>query len=328
MVKVSIVIINYNGGDLTPRCLQALGRQTFRDFEVVLVDNASTDGSLALVDRSQPVLTVLESSVNTGFAGGNNLGAASAKGEWLVLLNNDAFPDPDWLEQLLKAAEEHPRFDFFTSRQYCYNEPWLLDGTGDMLATNGRAWRRDYRVLATQGSQEPGEVFSACGAAVMFRKSDFDAVGGFDESFFCHFEDVDLSFRLRLMGKRCLYVPQAVVYHIGSATVGGERSAFAIYQGMRNGVWCYVKCMPAGLLWKNLPRFVLKNLLDLYHHAVIGYGRVALKAKWHAVKGLPGVIKKRRALQSARVARTEDIATWVIRDPGHPKDEEAEVLHA
>ncbi len=317
MPKVSIIIINFNGGALNNQCLAALDRQTFRDFEIILVDNASTDGSLATVDCSRPNLTVIPSPTNTGFAGGNNLGAKSAQGAWLALLNNDAFPDPDWLEHLVKAAEAHPEFDFFSSRQYCFNAPHLMDGTGDMLATNGRAWRRDYHVPAWRATNISGEVFGACAAAAMYRRSDFEATGGFDEDFFCHFEDVDLAFRLRLIGKRCFYANEAVVYHIGSATAGGEDSDFAVYQGMRNAVWTYAKCMPRGLLLKNLHRHLLRNARELYYALRTGKGRVALRAKFHALKALPKMLRKRRAIQLARTVADADIAAWLLRDPGH-----------
>lgn len=299
MPIISVIIVNYNGKNLLPRCLRALDRQTFQDFEVIIVDNGSTDGSLELIDREQAGLTVLELGRNTGFAGANNRGAEIAKGEWLALLNSDAFPDPDWLEQLMIAAERHPDA-FFSSHQYCYHTPEIMDGTGDMLAPSGRAWRRDYQAPETLATNHTDEVFGACAAASLYRRNHFEEVGGFDEDYFCHFEDVDLSFRLRLAGYHCIHAVHAVVYHVGSATAGGELSNFALYQGFRNSVWTYVKCMPGPLLRRYWWRHVMQNLREIRTGFVLGKGRVVLRSKRDALMRLPRMIRKRKAIQASR----------------------------
>src|SRR6185436_1800580 len=148
--------------------------------------------------------------------------------------------------------QENPKFTFFSSRQIQYNRPELLDGAGDEYHVSGLAWRRYYNHIEKEYGIKPEEVFGACAAASLYLREDFLKVGGFDEGYFSYFEDVDLSFRLRLVGRRCLYVPAAVVCHVGSAS-SGKVSDFVIYHGHRNLVWGYFKNMPALLFWAYLP---------------------------------------------------------------------------
>jgi GT2 family glycosyltransferase len=144
-------------------------------------------------------------------------------------------------------------------------------------------------------------VFSACAAAALYRRDAFEAVGGFDEDFFCYLEDVDLGFRLRLAGHRCTYVPDAVVHHVGSATTVKD-SDFAVYHGHRNLVWAYVKNMPGRLFWLFLPQHIAANLYIVVRYAIEGRWRVVMKAKWDAIQGIPRMWKKRRAIQAQRIA--------------------------
>ena len=311
---ISIIIINYNGGDLTQRCLNSLKQQSFQDFEVIVVDNGSTDGSLSITDTSDAYVTLLELGRNTGFAFSNNRGAELAKGEWLILLNNDAFPESDWLQTLVETQKQQPEFSFFSSHQINYHHPELLDGTGDMYAVNGRAWRRDYNTPAAQNSRASGEVFGACAAAAMYKKSAFEQVGAFDEDYFCHFEDVDLAFRLRLAGYRCLYVAEAKVHHIGSATAGGEQGDFALYQGNRNSVWTYFKCMPLKMLIKYLPKHLHLNYLEIKNGIAIGKRGTIFKSKRDALLGLFKVLVfKRRKVQKLRQVSYAELEKWMGR---------------
>ena len=171
---------------------------------------------------------------------------------WIVLLNPDAFPEPDWLECLVAAAERHSEFSFFGCRMLLADTPELLDGTGDVHHVSGMCWRRDYRVPTALGVAEADEIFGPCAAAALYSRRALDEVGGFDEAYFCYHEDVDLAFRLRLRGHRCRYVPEAVVRHVSSG-IAGVRSDFATYHGERNLVWTYFKDTPAVLFWSYLP---------------------------------------------------------------------------
>jgi len=298
---ISIVVVSWNSAEYLPRCLDCLATQTFQDFEVILIDNGSDDGGANNLEQKYPQLTlhIERLSSNQGFAQANNLGARIARGRWLALLNADAFAEMDWLEKLLQSANQYPDFSFFSSRQIQSNQPDLLDGSGDEYHVSGLAWRRFYNYQTSKFGLDEQEVFSACGAAAMYLRDDFLEAGGFDESYFSYFEDVDLSFRLRLAGGRCLYVPQAVVHHIGSAS-SGKTSKFAVYHGHRNMVWTFFKDMPGALFWGYLPLHLLMNFLFIASFLLKGRGPTVLQAKLDAFYGLPAIIRKRRQVQSSR----------------------------
>jgi GT2 family glycosyltransferase len=298
---ISIIIVSWNSARQLPRLLDCISSQTIQDFEVILVDNGSLDGGINELEQKYPQLALHIERLpsNLGFALANNRGARLACGTWLALLNADAFPEPNWLENLLKAAQQSTEFSFFSSRQIQANQPELLDGSGDEYHVSGLAWRRFYNYPSEKYGFKEEEVFSACGAAAFYSRDDFLSVGGFDESYFSYFEDVDLSFRLRLAGKRCLYVPQAVVYHIGSAS-SGKLSDFVIYHGHRNLVWTYFKNMPGTLFWYYLPLHLLMNLFFIFSFALKGRGTAILRAKIDAFSRLPDIIRTRRQIQSSR----------------------------
>lgn len=306
--NVSIIILSWNSGRHLPICLSALSNQSFKDFNVVLVDNNSTDNSVDGLkdDWIDFSFVVKKLDANLGFAVANNIGAQLAGGKWIVLLNADAYPEPDWLERLVRAAEENPEYNFFSSRQIQYNAPHLLDGAGDEYHVSGLAWRRFYNHVENAYGLEQTEVFGACAAAAMYRREDFLKVGGFDEDYFSYFEDVDLSFRLRLAGGRCLYVPDAVVHHVGSASTG-KLSDFVVYYGHRNLVWAFIKDMPGSLFWFYLPLHLAMNLFFLVSFIFKGKGRAIFKAKMDAMRGIPSVIKKRKDVQKLRKVSIKEI---------------------
>jgi len=204
--KVSVIIVNWNGKRFLERCLLALMNQTVRPHEIILVDNASTDGSLEIA-RQFPLVRLIALNQNTGFARGNNLAikAASADSEWIALLNPDAFAEPCWLEELLRAAQRNPGFDMFGSKLVNAGNPLLLDGAGDAYHMSGLVWRMGHAKTVSSVTENEGEVFSPCAGAALYRHSALREIGGFDENYFCYVEDVDLGFRLRLAGYRCLY---------------------------------------------------------------------------------------------------------------------------
>lgn len=307
---LSIVIVYWNSAKHLPRCLDCLARQTFRDFEIIIVDNGSSesDSGTQELDRKYPSLALRleQRATNLGFAAGNNIGAQLARGEWLVLLNADAFPEPDWLEKLLAAAQAHPEAASFSSRQLQADRPSVLDGMGDAYHVSGFAWRLGLGYPADRYGLAPAELFSPCAAAAMYRREAFLDAGGFDEDFFSYYEDVDLGFRLQLKGYRCLYVPEAVVHHVGSATFG-VRSDFAFYHSHRNLVWTFMQNMPSGLLWRYLPAHILANLIYVLYYTLLGRGKVLWKAKWDAVSGLSKALHKRRNIQRNLRASNADL---------------------
>jgi GT2 family glycosyltransferase len=298
---VSIVIVTWNSAKYLPCCIESLRHQTLTDFEVIVIDNGSVDDSMANLEENWPILNLHVKRLpnNLGFAAANNIGARLARGQWLALLNADAFPEPDWLEKLIEATEDYPDYSCFSSRQIQANSPELLDGTGDSYHVSGVAWRRNINYPVNQYGLNVEEIFTPCAAAALYLRDAFLEVGGFDEDFFSYFEDVDLGFRLRLHGYRALYVPDAVVHHVGSTTFG-INSDFSLYHSHRNLVWTFFKNMPTGLLLKYLPAHIMVNLSYMLYYTFRGRGRVLWKAKWDAICGLPLIFDKRKEIQKSR----------------------------
>lgn len=311
--RVAVIIVNWNSGELLSLVVQGLMTQTVQGFRLLVVDNASSDDSLTLASNKCSWIETLPQSDNLGFAAANNLAVAAVEGcDWVALLNPDAIPDPRWLENLLSAAAAYPECHFFGSRQMLLGRPGVLDGVGDAYHVCGISWRKGHGTNPTLHTLGNPEIFSPCAAAALYRRDSFLRAGGFDEGFFCYMEDVDLGFRLRLLGHRCLLVPSAVVHHASSATTGGQHSDFAVYHGHRNLVWTFVKDMPGALFWLLLPLHILLNLVTLMRFTVRGQGRVILRAKWDAIKGLPRAWAKRKKIQANRVATVGEI--WRVLD--------------
>jgi GT2 family glycosyltransferase len=307
-MRVAVLIVNWNAGSHLRRCLDALAHQTRSPDHVVVVDNASTDHSLALAAPALGRAEVIRLPHNVGFATANNVAARAADGcDAIALLNPDAFADPGWLNALVAAAERHPEFAAFASQIRLDSTPDYLDGAGDTYHVSGRAWRNGHRTAWSRWPAADVEVFAPCAAAALYRLGPFEEIGGFDERYFCYFEDVDLGFRLRLRGYRCLYVHSAVTWHVSSAS-SGYRSDFAVYHGERNAVWTFVKNMPDALLWLYLPQHLVLNLASLLFYPLRGQGKVVWEAKVDALRSLGPVLKQRRAIQ-----RSRRIGAWQLR---------------
>jgi GT2 family glycosyltransferase len=300
--SVAAVIVSRDGADMLTRCLDALGRQTVQPQTVILVDNGSRDPAFERALAQFPGGHLIRLSCNIGFAAANNIGVETAGNvDWVALLNNDAFPEPDWLETLLRATREHDGCAALAPRILSDRKPDMVDAAGDRYHVSGFAWRRFSGQPKRRFGRTPREIFTASATAVLYRRDVFLQLGGFDEDFFCYFEDVDFGFRLRLAGYRTFYVPSAVVRHIGSATKG-EKSGFALYHGHRNLVWTFVKNMPNPLFTLYLPQHLLFNLASILWYAARGHGKTLMRAKLDAVKRLPAVWKKRKLIQNEREA--------------------------
>jgi GT2 family glycosyltransferase len=298
---VSVIVLNHNGRRWLSGCLDAVAAQAGAPtFETLLVDNRSTDGSPDFVRQEFPAVRVVELDTNLGFAAGNNAGARTARGRFLVFLNNDTIVAADWLARLVAAVDGSSPFAIATSRIVRLDDPSTVDSAGDGYLRAGGAYKHGHGRPA-DGYGVSREVFGACGAAFIVRRDVFDELGGFDESFFMVYEDVDLSYRARLRGYRCWYAADAVVRHAGSATLG-RLSPDAVYYGQRNLEWTWIKNTPARLLWRTLPGHALYSVTGLAHYAKTGRLGPALRGKLAALAGLPTVLRSRRRTQSS--ART------------------------
>lgn len=302
----SILIVNYNGGAYVQKALDSLARQTYRDFEVILIDNASADGSIDDLDSADlPAFTLLAEADNHGYAGGMNRAAARAKGTWLVGLNPDAVASPDWLAEIAAGIGRHPETHLFATAQYSLDDPRLLDGAGDAYLIFGIPWRGGFGRPADELPGE-GECFSPCGAGAVYQRQVFEDAGGFDERFFCFCEDVDLGFRLKLAGERCIFLPRAIIHHVGGG-LSGRTSDVTTYYGYRNRIWAYAKNMPSPLFWLSLPGHVVLSAYLLLRAVMTGRGGVT----WRGMRdGIRDAAEVRRAGKAARQQRR--ISNWAL----------------
>lgn len=286
----SVLIVNYNGGAYVQGALDSLKTQTYRNFEVIVIDNASSDGSADGLDAAGlPAFTLMRETENHGFARGNNLAAKAAHGRWIALLNPDAEAAPDWLENIAEAARQHPEVKNFASAQFMLGDEMKIDGAGDAYSLFGFPWRGGFNHPASAMPSEGGWVFSACGAAAVYDARLFRDLGGFDERFFCYCEDVDLGFRMQLAGEDCLFVRGAVVHHAGGA-ISGRASAFSTYHGTRNRIWTYTKNMPLPLLILTLPGHLALTLYVLARNSFTPRFKPMIRGLMDGISGTHGIV--------------------------------------
>ena len=298
--RVTVVIPNWNGERFLDLCLTSLRKQSFKDFETVLVDNGSADDSVTLVGRNFPEVRVLPLGENKGFSAAVNAGIRVSEAEYVALLNNDTEVDPGWLEALVRAAESQPEAGLFASKLVNFYDRRLLDGAGDALRRSGLPYRLGHKELDRGQFDKPAFVFGACAAAALYRRALFEEIGLFDEDFFSNCEDADLSFRAQLFGYRCRYVPGSVVYHMVSASTGGKRSTTNTRLGTQNSVNLLVKNLPAVLVWRLLPPLLAGQLLRLVISSFSGVLRAYLDGLVGAWRLLPRMLKKRKEIQNRR----------------------------
>ena len=314
-----MIVVNHNGARFIKGCLGALSTQVLRGgFEIVLVDNASTDGSVASVRSAFPAVRVISSPRNLGFAAGNNLGFRSARGEFLVLLNNDARPRPGWLEALVAAADADPGLGAVTSKLVFAGRPGVIQNAGLVLRSDGGGGDRGSGEVDAGQYDAAEEVFGFCGAAALLRRSALDDVGEFDGRFFMYYEDTDLSWRMRLRGWRILYQPAAVVEHEHAGS-SREWSPFFVFHVDRNRLLMLVKCARPGLVLRSV-QAVMRSVSSASRPA--GGGMVAPPARgsrptahrrvlrsllWH----LPGMLASRAAIRGRRRVSDRDVELWL-----------------
>jgi GT2 family glycosyltransferase len=298
LAEISIIVVTWNGRQHLDACLTAIAAQEGVDAETILVDNASTDGTVEYVGARFPWVRIVALDRNLGFAGGNNVGAREARGRHLAFLNNDTSADPRWLRTLRAGLDESRGIALATSRIVYMHDPQIVDSAGDGLTRWGGAFKRHHGGSARDVT-ESRDVFGACGAAFIIAKTVFDEIGGFDADFFLSHEDVDLSYRAQLRGYRCRYVADSIVHHRGSASIG-RASRLAVFHGQRNLEWMYVQNTPLPLLIRTMPGHLVYNAAAAVHFARHGLFGTFLSAKLAALAGLPRALRKRAAIQRTR----------------------------
>lgn len=305
MDLASIIIVNWNGKKFLAKCLESLRQQAYRRFSIILVDNGSNDGSNDFVIRNYPEVKIIALPRNVGFSTANNIAIKTVKTEYAALLNNDAVAHPLWLKTLVEALEEHPEAGFAASKMLFYDNPEIIDRVGDGYTRAGTGLLRGRGMMAD--SYDGREwVFGACAGAALYRTRMLRDVGLFDEDFFLLYEDVDLSFRAQLKGYKCLYVPEALIYHKGSGSIIYD-SPTSVYYSHRNLEWVYIQNMPARLILKTFFPHIIYNVAAFFFFAARGRSKDFIKAKWDALKGMNKALKKRRQIQKNRTVEVDYI---------------------
>ncbi len=295
-MSVSVIIVNWNGKQFIADCLDALKKQTYSHFSTVLVDNASSDGSLDLVQNEYPDIKTIALRENLGFATANNIAIQSIDTEYVALINPDTVPDSCWLENLLKSLDDYPEAGFAASKMLLYDRPNLIDRAGDAYTTAATALLNG-RGQASEKFSETKRVFGACAGAALYRKRMLDDIGLFDEDFFLLYEDVDLSFRAQLRGYTCLYVPDAIVYHKASGSIGNDTPT-SVYYSHRNLEWVYIHNMPGSLIKKTMLNHLIYNMASFLFFVAKGRGKSFINAIWDALRGVKRALEKRRRIQA------------------------------
>jgi GT2 family glycosyltransferase len=297
-MRVSIVVVNWNGERLLNHCLTALSNQTYPDCEIILVDNGSSDGSVSLVKANFPAVKIVELAENKGFTGGNAAGVNAASGEFIALVNNDARAERDWLERLFQPMLADPGIGSCASKLIIEGTD-AIDSAGDGLTSAGVGFNRGHWDDCTKYcTLEP--VFAACAAAALYRREMLDEIGFLDSDFFLYDEDTDLSFRAQLAGWKCVYVPSAVAYHKGNAT-SGRLSNTHVYYHTRNSEWVWLKNMPAGLMLRFAHHKIIQEI-GSFCYICLRHGKWSafFRAKRDAVRKAPDMWRKRKAIQMRR----------------------------
>lgn len=262
LIWARIVIVAYNSGDILQKCIDCLKAQTHPDFEVVIVDNQSQDDAVKNLTLPDKRFSILKASRNLGFSGGSNFGAADAKTEWIITLNPDAHVSSTWIEELKKASEKYPTYSMLSPVMLDANNPAILDGCGDAISIFGLSWRGGQGNSRDAVPLKPCRVLSPCGASAAYRRDVFEKANGFDESFFCYIEDIDLGLRLNRVSQKCLLVPTAIVFHVGSSTLGKSHPLIA-FLSRRNTIFMIVKNYQIIHAIIALPLYISLNLYNV-----------------------------------------------------------------
>lgn len=292
--NTSIIIPNWNGEDYIIDCLDSLSNQSFKDFEVIVVDNGSTDNSLKLMEEKYPKVKIKKLSYNTGFAVAVNKGIKMSKAKYVVLINNDTYAEKNWLKELVETMEKTD-YGFAASKMLFYDNRTHVNTAGDELTKYGWAKQIGFGMKDGTRFSKDKEIFSASGGSVIIRKSLFDQVGYFDEKFFAYLEDVDWCFRAQLMGYKGLFVHTSKIYHHVSATTK-KLSTFGEYLTVRNTLAMIYKDFPGKLKAKYLFEIIYAQLARLFMDCNIRRIYSTFKGQLAFLKMYPALRKDRKKL--------------------------------
>lgn len=271
-MKVTIVIPNYNGKHFMEPCLSSLSEQTYKDFHILVVDNASSDGSIEYMEENYPDIELIKLQKNYGFSKAVNIGIQHSRTPYVILLNNDTTVDTRYVEEMVKAIEKSPKIFSVSSKMIQMYHPELIDSAGDLYTLLGWGVCRGCgRPVSNYTKYD--EIFTACAGAAIYRRSVFDEIGYFDENHFAYLEDIDIGYRARIYGYYNMYCPTALVYHVGSGTSGSKYNSFKVKLAARNNLYLNYKNMPALQLVLNFIPLAIGYFVKYLFFCKIGFGK-------------------------------------------------------
>lgn len=321
---LSIIIPNWNGKKFLKECLDSLKKQTYNNFEIILVDNGSTDGSIDFIQKEYgDFVKIIRNETNLGFAEGSNIGIRSARGEFIVLLNNDTKTDPFWLEELVKTIHIDPKVGMWGSKIYSYYHKNQIEAVGELIYWDGLTRAKGQFEIDNGQFNFMEEILYPPGCGAMYRRKIFDEIGLFDKDFFAYADDAEIGIRARLAGWKALFVPKAILYHKNSGT-GGQHSPFKAFYVERNRFWITIKYFPLPLLFLTpfftFYRFIFQAYGALTHHGAAGIFTknyspwkliwILITAYGSAFYHLPKMLKKRKKIRYLKKVSYGEIFSW------------------
>lgn len=271
-MKVTIIIPNYNGKHFMDPCLSSLSKQTYKNFHILVVDNASSDGSIEYMKENYPDIELISLHKNYGFSKAVNVGIQNSRTPYVILLNNDTTVDENYVEEMVRAIEKSPKFFSVSSKMIQMYHPELIDSAGDLYTMLGWGVCRGCGRPVTNYT-EYDEIFTACAGAAIYRRSVFKEIGYFDENHFAYLEDIDIGYRARIYGYHNMYCPTALVYHVGSGTSGSKYNVFKVKLAARNNLYLNYKNMPVIQLILNFIPLAIGYFVKYLFFCKIGFGK-------------------------------------------------------
>jgi len=318
-MKVSIVIVNYNGEKWLQKCLTSIFVQTYKDFEVILADNASVDKSVEYVKKKFPKVIITKSQYNRGYSGGANFGAKIAKGEILFIVNTDMYLEKDFLKKSLVAFTKNPKLAIMQSKIVYMDDPKKLDTCGGFWTNTTFLYHygnSKSESLAKYNKAFP--VFTVKGVAILLRKSIVDKIGLFDDDFWCYYEETDFCQRAWLSGYECWYIPDAKVFHAGGGTTLTFPNNLIQFHNFKNKTLSFLKNFEAPALFIIIPEFIILNILLIILWLFQGKWKHSLsiyKALFWNVQQFPKTMKKRVKIQKLRIKKDKDYLKICLKNP-------------
>ena len=313
-MKISVIIPNWNGKNLLQDCLRSLGRQSFRDFEIILVDNGSNDASVEYVNKKFPKVKIIVLQKNFGFARAINEGVKKTLADYVAFLNNDTEVDKDWLKNLISCANSHPEVVSVNSKLLNFYDRKKIDGVGILVNEVGQARSIGWQEQDSGQFEKEQYIFGASGGAALFRRTDFIKVGMFDENYFMYCEEVDFAFRAQFLGYKSIYCPGAVVYHKHKATAKRLPQHIEYWQ-FKNMTQTIIKDFPASILFKKWRwlKIILIHLNTIFYQLKNGYFWPPAVAEFWLIIHLPYLLRQRKKIQETRIVSDEYLESFLVK---------------